>query len=500
MTLGYGHFPSIVIIPNLNVINSSIWFMLEDQNVGYWGVTALKRILAFMILTFLLLTIMPGCGGSEPAESIEERGPTNFCLVDPCAVYEVDLAAEPEVEAEKVEAENQNITTADNNQDINTPEEPTVEIEDIDTSDDSLGFDFDLFHEVFENNRGDNVIISTVSIKLALAMAYNGAIGEAKEAMAKVMQFEGLSLEEVNRQLHDLMVSLEAGDTDVQVEIANSLWSHTDLDFYEDFVERCEHNYDAETASLDFYDPSSVDIINKWVEEKTHGKIDKIIESFEGEVFALINALYFKALWSKQFDEDATIEENFHLLNGETKKLPMMRQKGVFPYYENQDFQAVSLPYGDKRMSMYILLPKPEKDFNDFISSLNAGNWSGRMQKFSQEKIVIVLPRLKTGFDIELNDALKSLGMEPAFCGNALGGMAPLPQCIGRVLHKTVLEVNEAGTEGAAATYIAPIGISPLPSSEPIMMRVDRPFFLAIRDSLTGELLFMGSIIDPLLE
>jgi serine protease inhibitor len=456
----------------------------------------MKRILAFTILTFLLLTIMPGCGGSEPEESMEERGPTHFCLVDPSIGYEVDLAVEPGVEAD----DNQNITAADNNQDIETPEEPTVEIEDIDTSDDSLDFDFNLFQEVFENNQGDNVIISTVSVRFALALAYNGATGEAKEAMAKVMQLEGLSLEEVNRQLRELMASLEAADTDVQVEIANSLWSHTDLDFYDDFVERCEQSYEAEVRKLDFSDPSSVDIINKWVEEKTHGKIEKIIEKFEGEVFALINALYFKGLWSKQFSEGATIEEDFHLLNGETKKLPMMRQKGVFPYYENQDFQAVSLSYGDKRMSMYILLPRAEKDFNDFISSLNAGNWSGRMEKFSPEEVYIVLPRLKTGFFINLNDALISLGMGPAFCGNALGRMAPLPQFIDRVLHKTALEVNEAGTEGAAATYIAPKAISPLNPPEPYTMRVDRPFFLAIRDSVTGELLFMGTIIDPSLE
>ena len=294
-----------------------------------------------------------------------------------------------------------------------------------------MRFDFDLFHEAFENKHGVNVIISTVSIKLALAMAYNGATGVVKEAMAEVMQLEGLSLEEINGQLHEMMTSLEAGDTEVTVEIANSLWSHTELDFYEDFVERCEQSYDAEVRSLDFKDPSSVDIINQWVEEKTHGKIDKIIESFEGELFALINALYFKGLWSKQFGEGATIEEDFHLLNGETMKVPMMRQKGVFPYYENQDFQAVSLPYGDKRMSMYILLPKPDKDFNDFISSLNAGSWSGRMGKFSPEEVMIFLPRFKSGFDIELNDALKSLGMEPAFCGNALGGWRLCPNVLG---------------------------------------------------------------------
>jgi serpin B len=473
---------------------------LKAKNVGYWGVTAMKRVPVFLILAFLLLAIVPGCGGSEPEGSIEERGPSHFCLVDPRVGYEVDLAGEPEEEAEEVEAETRNNATTDTANAIEIPEEPAVEIEDIDTSDDSLGFDFNLFQEVFKNTRGDNVIISTVSIKFALALAYNGATGEAKEAMAKVMQIDGLSLEEVNRQLRDLMASLEAADTDVQVEIANSLWSHTDLDFYDDFVERCEQNYEAEVRKLDFSDPSSVDIINKWVEEKTHGKIEKIIEKFEGEVFALINALYFKAPWAKQFSEGATEEEDFHLLNGDTMKVPMMRKKGVFPYYETQDFQAISLPYGDKRMSMYILLPKPDKDFNVFISSLNAGNWSGRMEKFNQEEVILFLPRLKTGFGTELSDALRSLGMEPAFCGNALGRMAPLPQCIQRVLHKTVLEVNEAGTEGAACTYIAPIAISPLNPPEPFTMRVDRPFFLAIRDSVTGELLFMGSIIDPSLE
>ena len=463
----------------------------------------MKRILIFLILTFLLLTVVPGCGESEPAGSIEERGPSHFCLVDPSVSYEVDPAVEEEDEAEKVEAETRNNTTTvatNTGNDNEVPEEPTVEIEDIDTSDDSLSFDFNLFHKLFENNRDDNVVLSTVSIKLALAMAYNAASEGVKEAMAKVIQLEGLSLEEVNRQLHDLMVSLEAADTDVQVEIANSIWLHEDFDFFQDYVERCEQSYEAEAASLDFYDDSNVYMINNWVREKTHGKIKKMIDSFEGEVFAIVNALYFKALWAKQFSEDATVEEDFHLLNGETRKVPMMRQRGVFSYYENEDFQAVSLSYGDGRMSMYILLPRAEKDFNDFIASLNAGNWSGRIEKFKPMEGNIMFPRFETGFSIKLNDALQSLGMGPAFFGDALTGMCAYPLYIRRVLHKTVLEVNEAGTEGAACTYIGGPVSCPLNPPEPFTMRVDRPFFLAIRDSVTGELLFMGSIIDPSLQ
>jgi|GEM_PF-907239 len=458
----------------------------------------MKRIPVFLIMTFLLLIVVLGCGGSEPAGSIEERGPTHFCLVDPCIGYEVDLAVEPEAETDNVEAENHNNNTATNTRNaVDTQEGPAVEKDSLDNTDYHLGFDFNLFHEIAVNNPDKNVIISTVSIKLALAMAYNGASGEAKEAIARVVQIEGLSLEEVNQKLHDMMTSLEAADTDVQVEIANSVWSHTGISLYKDFIGRCREYYDAEVESLDFFDPASVDIINKWVDEKTHGKIKKIIKSFEGEIYALINALYFKGFWTSQFNEYATREADFHLPNGEVKKVPLMWQKGMFPYYENQDFQAISLPYGDKRMSMYIFLPKPEKNFDVFIASLNAGDWSSWMPDFSIKKGIIELPHMQTGYFVNLRDTLESLGMGPVFSGNALEGMSATPLDIKRILHKTVLEVNEAGTEGAAVTYIGGPTCAPNPE-ELFEMRVDRPFFLAIRDNLTGELLFMGSIIDPL--
>jgi len=460
----------------------------------------MKRILAFTILTFLLLIVVPGCGGSEPAGSIEERGPSHFCLVDPYEVYEVDLAVEPEAETDNAEAENHNNTATNTKNAVDTQEEPTVEKDNLDNTDYQLGFDFNLFHEIAVNNPDKNVIISTVSIKLALAMAYNGASGEAKEAMARVMQIEGLSLEEVNQQLHDMMTSLEAADTDVQVEIANSVWSHTGISLYEDFIGRCREYYDTEVESLDFFDPASVDIINKWVDEKTHGKIKKIIKSFEGEIYALINALYFKGFWTSQFSEHATRDADFHLPNGEVKKVPLMWQKGMFPYYENQDFQAISLPYGNKRMSMYIFLPKPEKNFDVFIAGLNAGDWSNWMPDFSIKKGIIELPHMQTGYSANLNGALSGLGMGPVFCGNSLEGMSAMPLNIRRILHKTVLEVNEAGTEGAAVTYIGGPTSAPPQPEELFEMRVDRPFFLAIRDSVTGELLFMGSIIDPLTE
>jgi serine protease inhibitor len=360
------------------------------------------------------------------------------------------------------------------------------------------GFDFNLFRQVAEEDSGENVVLSTLSAKMALAMVYNGADGKTREAMAKVLGFERLSLEEVNRELHDQMVSLQSADEKLQVELANSLWADDEIDFLDDFKERCREYYDAEAASLDFDDPASVDIINAWASEKTHGKIEKIIDSFEEDIYALMNAVYFNGKWTLEFDKSLTQDGDFYLLDGSTVKVPMMHQSGDYLYYENEDLQAVSLPYGDEKMSMYVFLPREGKDIAQFIQTLNEENWTAWMDSFLESEGSIALPRFKVEYGKRLNDALTALGMGIAFKASQadFSEMAPIaPLWISRVLQKTYIDVNEEGTEAAAVTYGgAMASCSP---DEPFVMNVDRPFFFVIRDNRTGTLLFMGSIVDP---
>jgi serpin B len=364
----------------------------------------------------------------------------------------------------------------------------------------SSDFAFGLFQQVASGDYVDNIVLSPLSAKLALAMAYNGAVGETKDAMAGVLDLEGMSLEEVNEQLGNLMLSLEQADEKVLLEIANSLWANEDYELRQDFVERCRESYEAEVANLDFSDPEAPGTINAWVKEKTHDKIEKIIDRLTPELaLILINAVYFNGKWQTQFDASLTEDGDFHLMDGNTVTAPLMRRAGEYSYYESEDLQAVSLPYGEGRMSMYVVLPSEGMDYGEFLSTLNEADWEQWMGMFEDREGELVLPRFKVEYEKELSDALEAMGMESAFKGglddiftdNTAG-----PTYISKVLQKTYIDVNEEGTEAAAVTSVE-VEMTAMPDTEPFAMRVDRPFFFTIRDNQTGALIFMGSITNP---
>jgi serine protease inhibitor len=215
----------------------------------------------------------------------------------------------------------------------------------------------------------------------------------------------------------------------------------------------------------------------------------------------LINAIYFKGNWAKQFDRRRTRDLPFTLPDGSQKQRPLMAQSGRFDYYAGQQFQAVSLPYGAGRASMYIFLPEQRSSLRAFRRELSHKSWDAWMRHFRQTEGMLALPRFKIQYEATLNDALKALGMAIAFDGRRadFGGMfadGKPNASIDEVKHKTFVEVNEEGTEAAAVTSIGMMRTSMMPQRS-FNMVVDRPFFCAIRDNQTGALLFMGSIVDP---
>jgi serine protease inhibitor len=363
-------------------------------------------------------------------------------------------------------------------------------------------FAFGLFHGVTSDDYSDNVVLSPVSAKLALAMAYNGASGNTAQAMSRVLDLEGMSLEEANEQLGNLMTSLAQADEDVLLEIADSLWADEGFDFKEDFVQRCRDYFAAEVASLDLQDPGTVERINAWVSENTHDKIEKIADRIDpAVVLMLINAVYFNGKWQTPFDPSLTADGDFHLLNGGTISSPFMHRSGEFSYYENDDLQAVSLPYGEKddgRLSMCVILPREGKDYGEFLGGLKEADWESWMGRFQNKEGDLALPRFKVEYEKELNGALETMGMGPAFEGGfegmAVGGEEDL--FISKVLQKTYIDVNEEGTEAAAVTSVE-VELTAMPADSPFNMSVDRPFLFAIRDNQTGALLFLGSITNP---
>jgi serine protease inhibitor len=360
-------------------------------------------------------------------------------------------------------------------------------------------FGFKLFSEIVKTDSNTNVFVSPSSVTMALAMTYNGANGSTQEAIAQTLELQGLSLQEINSSNAALKTLLENPDSGVQLAIANSLWANQDATFNPDFLQRNREFYQAKVTNLDFKDASAPNIINNWVKENTNGKIDKIVQELSpDQVLFLINAIYFKGNWTDKFDKNKTKEYPFFAASGQQKPHPMMSQNGDYKYLETENFQAVSLPYGkDGRMSFYVFLPRKNSNLTAFYPTLNAENWDKWMAQFSKRQGSIRLPRFKMDYEVTLNDALKALGMGEAFSNKAdFSGMGK-NFAISEVKHKTFVEVNEEGTEAAAATSVEMKFTSAFePTIKPFEMIVDRPFFACIRDNQTGSILFMGSIVE----
>ncbi|MBW4622844.1 MAG: serpin family protein [Cyanosarcina radialis HA8281-LM2] len=363
----------------------------------------------------------------------------------------------------------------------------------------NTNFGFKLFSQIRQQEGKKNVFVSPTSIAIALSMTYNGAAGETQSDMAKALELQGISLAEVNRGNKEIKALLENPDSGIQLAIANSLWTKKEIAFKPEFIQQNQEFYRAKVTDLDFKDPNVKDIINNWVKESTKGKIDRIVEEIKpDDVLFLINAIHFKGNWARKFDSSQTANYPFYLLDGKSKQHPMMSQSGKYKYFENESFQAVSLPYDKERFSFYIFLPKKSTTLDAFSQQLTAQNWEAWMKKFRQREGSIRIPRFKLEYENELASTLKALGMRSAFePGKAnFSQMTAESVFISQVKHKTFVEVNEEGTEAAASTSVG-ISITSAPVEEPFNLVVDRPFFCAIRDDRTGTILFMGSIVEP---
>ena len=356
-------------------------------------------------------------------------------------------------------------------------------------------FGFKLLADLQKRQPDTNIMISPLSISIALTMTYNGAAGETQRAMANVLEIESLGINTVNRSNAALRNSLENTDPEVEIAIANSIWSRQGVEFNPSFLNRNREFFEAEIGSLNFNDPLALQVINGWVETNTNGKIKQIVQRIDpGTLIFLINAIYFKGSWQKEFDKSATRDGIFHLSDGGKKRVQMMYRKGAYPHFRGENFEAARLPYGDGKVSMYVFLPNRDSNLNDFIEQLKPENWSSWISQFQEvtDDSEMILPRFELEYEVKLNDALTALGMGIAFGNGAdFSGMGT-QLFISEVRHKTIIEVNEEGTEAAAVTAV--VGVKSLPPA----FRVDRPFFFAIHDDRTQTMLFMGIVTEPM--
>jgi len=359
-------------------------------------------------------------------------------------------------------------------------------------------FAFELFKEVLANNEEDNMMISALSTSYALGMTLNGANGDTRDAFRQVLHFEGLTDQEVNESYLDLMSQLVSLDQKVQFSIANSIWYKLGYDVLETFTDTNREYFDAAVEELDFSAPGAKDIINGWIEDKTNDKIQDMLDFIPVDaVMYLVNAIYFDATWKYQFDPEETFHDNFILEGGGTHPCDFMQVEGSFNYRSQENFTAVELPYGDSAFSMVALLPQPDVSVNELVDLLDAESWDSWMNAACPANVLLQFPKFKYGYKLLLNDPLIELGLGVAFTENAdFTGITPGGDIhISRVIHQTFIDVNEEGTEAAAATIIE-VRYTSAPSGT-VTLRFDKPFLYMIKENSTGALLFMGKVGKP---
>ncbi len=363
-------------------------------------------------------------------------------------------------------------------------------------------FSFEIFQETDQSEPDKNIFISPMSISLALGMTYNGAEGTTEAAMREVLNYGERENIEINEFYKSLIDNLTALDTSVVMKIANSIWFRENYQLKQEFLELNQKYFDSRVEGINLDAEESIDIINNWVSEKTNGKITEIISYpvRPNIMMYLINAIYFKGTWTSEFDPERTRPMPFNVTAEKDTTVDMMYQKEEFRIFEGEDFHAVELPYGDKSFAMTAILPAEDKTPNDIISGMTSENWGNWNDSMHKEEIMLYLPKFKMRYSKTMNDILSSMGMGVAFGMDAdFKGMEPEGELfISRVLHKTFVQVDEEGTEAAAVTAVEMM--TKAAPERPKEIRFDRPFLFVIHEKITGAIIFMGKIMQPVWE
>lgn len=349
---------------------------------------------------------------------------------------------------------------------------------------------------------GGNLFFSPSSISTCLAMVYSGARGQTAAQMAQTLHFNAepaplsAAFGQLQRQLNSIQEKKE-----VQLDIANGLWSQKQYAFLPAFLNQARDTFQASLNQADFLtqaEPTRVQV-NDWVSDKTQGKITGLLPA--GSVNAstrliLVNAIYFKAAWAQPFRKAATANAPFHMAAGHDIQAPLMNQKATFAYAETNDLQLIELPYAGNALSLVILLPKGTVgDLENKLTEPALNQW---LSQARHQRVDLFLPKFKIAAQFNLTQTLIKMGIKDAFASGAdfsgIDGQRDL--FISAVIHKACVDLNEQGTEAAAATGTVMTTAIARPAAIPIF-RADHPFLYLIRDNTTQSILFAGRLCDP---
>lgn len=370
-------------------------------------------------------------------------------------------------------------------------------------------FAFEFFANIKDQERG-NIFFSPYSISTALAMTAEGARGATAEEIQKVFH---LPADDTERRsaIAAIYNRINTKDAKYQLNTANALWAQKDYSIQNDYLETVEKYYGGRATNLDFAGAAETArlTINQWVEDQTNDKIKNLFE--EGTLdeltrLVLVNAVYFKGTWDTPFDKANTKDEDFTSAEGQTVKAPMMAYtdgENNFNYGETEDLQLLEMRYEGKKLSMLVLLPK-NNDISALEKSLTTENLKSWKEQMTYRKVNIFLPKFKTETKYNLNDNLMEMGMPLAFqpptptSGADFTGMTKERELyIGVVVHQAFVEVNEEGTEAAAATGIGMRATSAEMPKPPVEFKADHPFIFLIQEMESGNILFMGRVMNP---
>jgi len=369
--------------------------------------------------------------------------------------------------------------------------------------DGSNAFAVDLYAQLRRQN--GNLFFSPESISTAFAMAYAGASGTTAAQMAATLHFT-LPPDKLHPAMGALLAGLNGPHAGYQLRVADALWAEKDFTFLDDFLKLTSSDYGAGFNRVDFKraPQAARASINQWVEEKTEDKIKNLLPP--GSVtpttrLVLTNAIYFKGDWQSQFDKAQTKDEDFHPSATQTVKAPLMHLTSKLGYFNGGTFQAVDIPYRTGELSMIVLLPNDAGGMPVLEQSLTAANaeqWLSQLRPGSN--VVLTLPKFKMTQQFQLGGTLSAMGMTQAFERSAADFSAMTGKrdlWISAAIHKAYIDVNEEGTEAAAATGIVMRPLAMARPQPPIVFRADHPFLFLIRDNRSGAILFMGRVIDP---
>ena len=332
---------------------------------------------------------------------------------------------------------------------------------------------------------------------MALGMTMNGAAGATFSAMRQTLGFGALSQPEVNAAYAGLIRQLYArAGTKVQFALANSVWFDKQFTPLPTFIDTVKYYFDAAAQQLDFRSATAPQTISQWAADKTNGRIKDLIQQIDpAEVMFLVNAVYFKAPWSKEFDPKRTNTGSFTRADGTRVNVSMMSREGIFRAASTSDGVAVELPYADSAYSIVLWMAPEGQPASAAGAILSNGKWAQMVSALRDEDLVLFLPKFHIEYALGLNDLLTSLGMGIALDPNhadfsRIAGSNNL--YISRVFQKTFMDVNEQGTEAAAATSVG-VSLTAMPPS----ISFDRPFMFAVRERSSGTILFEGRVNDP---